>query len=138
MDIGAVLGEAWQLYKRFFGRLVLTAVVVFAVLDLVSALAAAATGDSILAGVFWAIVSIVITVVGYFWVQGALVKVVDDVRDGRADLSVAETFAAVQPRLPALISAGILAALGIGFGFLLLIVPGLYLLTICDIRLQRK
>ena len=36
----------------------------------------------------------------------------------------------MQPRLPAVIAAGILAALGIGIGILLLIVPGLYLLTI--------
>jgi hypothetical protein len=57
------------------------------------------------------------------------VELVRDVRDGRADRSIGETYAEVRPRLPALIAAGILAALGIGIGFLLLIVPGLILLT---------
>jgi hypothetical protein len=130
LAIGDVLGEAWNLYKRFFGRFFLTALIVFAVLDLLSALAAAAIGDSVAAGVFWSLVAALIGVVGYFWVQAALVETVRDVRDGRADRTIGETFGAVQPRLPAVIAAGIVAAIGIAIGFVLLIVPGLYLLTI--------
>jgi hypothetical protein len=130
MQIGDVLGEAWALYRRFLWPFFLTALVVFAVLDLLSALAASASGDSTAATIFWSLIAAVIGVVGYFWVQGALVELVRDVRDGRADRSVGETYRTVQPRLPALIVAGILAAIGIGIGFLLLIVPGLFLLTI--------
>ena len=130
MDIGGVLGEAWALYKRFLWQFFLTALVVFAVLDLLSALAASAAGDSVLAGVFWGVIALTIGVVGYFWVQAALVELVQDVRDGRADRTIGETYRAVQPRLPAVIAAGVLAAIGIGIGFLLLIVPGLFLLTI--------
>jgi hypothetical protein len=63
-------------------------------------------------------------------VQAALVELVRDVRDGRADRSVGETYGAVRPRLPSVIAAGLLAGIGIGIGFLLLVVPGLYLLTI--------
>ena len=40
MDIGNVLSEAWSLYKRFLWQFFLTALVVFAALDLLSALAA--------------------------------------------------------------------------------------------------
>jgi hypothetical protein len=130
MDIGDVLSEAWSLYKRFLWQFFLTALVVFAVLDLLSALASAAAGDSVGAGIFWALIAFTIGIVGYFWVQGALVELVRDVRDGRADRSIGETYATVQPRLPALIAAGILAALGIGIGLILFIVPGLFLLTI--------
>jgi hypothetical protein len=130
VDIGEVLGEAWNLYKRFLWQFFATALVVFAVLDLLSALADQAAGDSLAAGVLWGLVAAVIGVVGYFWVQGALVELVRDVQDGRADRTIGETYAAVRPRLPALIVAGVLAALGIGIGFLLLIVPGLFLLTI--------
>ena len=129
MDIGDVLSEAWNLYKRFLWQFFLTALVVFAVLDLLSALAAEAAGDGVAAGIFWAVIAFTIGIVGYFWVQGALVELVRDVRDGRADRSIGETYAEVRPRLPSLIVAGILAALGIGIGFLLLIVPGLILLT---------
>ena len=57
MDIGGVLSEAWGLYKRFFWQFFLTAAVVFAVLDLFSALADAAAGDSILAGLFWGLIA---------------------------------------------------------------------------------
>ncbi len=99
-------------------------------LDLLSALAAAASGDGVAAGLFWGLIAAVISIVGYFWVQGALVELVQDVRDGRADRTIAETYTVVRPRLPALIVAGVLAAIGIGFGLLLLIVPGLFLLTI--------
>jgi hypothetical protein len=130
MEIGDVLGEAWNLYKRFLARFFLTAVSVFAVLDLLSALADRAASDSWLSRLVWALVAATIGVVGYFWVQAALVETVQDVRDGRADRTIGETFRAVQPRLPSAIVAGILAAIGIGIGFLLLIVPGLYLLTI--------
>jgi hypothetical protein len=128
--IGEVLGEAWNLYKRFLGRFFLTAVVVFAVLDLLSGLADEAAGDGWVAGLFWGLVTATVGVVGYFWVQAALVETVNDVRDGRADRTIGETFRAVQPRLPSAIVAGVLAAIGIGIGFLLLIIPGLYLLTI--------
>ena len=130
MTIGGVLGEAWNLYKRFLGRFFLTALVVFAILDLLSALAAAAAGDGWVSGALWGLVAVTIGVVGYFWVQAALVETVQDVRDGRADRSIGETYRAVQPVLPAVIIGGILAGIGIGIGFILLIIPGLFLLTI--------
>ena len=130
MQIGDVLGEAWGLYKRFFWKFFLTAFVVYAVLDLFSALADAAAGDSLLAGLFWGLIAATASVIGFFWVQGALVEVVRDVRDGRAERTIGETYQAVSPRLPALIVAGILAGLGIAVGLILLIVPGLFLLTI--------
>ena len=130
MDVGGVLGEAWSLYKRFLGRFLMTALAVFVVLDLLSALADRAAGDSVGAGVFWALVGALIGVIGYFWVQAALVETVNDVRDGRADRSIGETYTAVRPRLASATIAGVLGAIGIGIGLVLLIVPGLYLLTI--------
>lgn len=130
MTVGGVLGEAWNLYKRFLGRFFLTALIVFAVLDLISALAAQAASDSWSSGLLWGLVAALVSVVGYFWVQAALVETVHDVRDGRADRTIGETYRAVQPQLPAVVIAGILAAIGIMIGFILLIVPGLFLLTI--------
>src|SRR5438045_3265300 len=60
MDIGNVLSEAWDLYKRFLWQFFLTALVVFAVLDLLSALAGEAAGDGAAAGVFWGLIAFVI------------------------------------------------------------------------------
>jgi hypothetical protein len=130
VEIGGTLSEAWALYRRHLGRFFLTAFVVYVVLDLVSALADAAAGDSALAAVVWGLIAAVVSIVGFFWVQGALVETVRDVRDGRADRSVAETYRAVQSRLPALIAAGIIAGIAIIIGLILLVVPGLFLITI--------
>src|SRR3954469_24940321 len=130
MQIGGVLSESWELYKRFLKEFFLTALVVFLVLDLLSALANSASGDGAASTAFWSLIAFTVGVVGYFWVQAALVELVRDVRDGRADRSVGETSRAVQPRLPSAIVAGILAGFGIAIGLVLLIVPGLFLLTI--------
>ena len=130
MSVSEVLGEAFELYKRFFRHFVITAAVVYIVLDLVSALAdRAGRNSSIGAGLVWALISIVVSVVGAFWLQGALIEAVRDVRDGRVDVPVAELYERTRPRLPALIAAGIVAAIGIAIGFILLIIPGLFLLT---------
>ena len=129
LDLGSVLSEAWELYRRFFLRFVGIAVAVFLVISLVQALASAAARDNVLAAVIWGIVGLVVSVVGFVWLQGALVAAVDDVRDGRADEPVAALFRRVRPRLPALLVGGVLAGLGVAVGLLLLIVPGLYLLT---------
>src|SRR5215211_4657425 len=59
-----------------------------------------------------------------------VVKLVQDVRDGRRDHSVEELFESAAPYIGTLILNGILAAIGIGIGLVLLIVPGLILITI--------
>ncbi|MBW3593390.1 MAG: hypothetical protein KY396_06830, partial [Actinobacteria bacterium] len=75
------------------------------------------------------VVSGFVALAGVFWLQGALVVAVDDIRDGRADLTLGETLRRVRPRMNTLGLTGVLAALGIALGLALLIVPGLVLLT---------
>ena len=128
MTVGGVLDQSFALYQRFFWRFVATAAVVFAVLDLLSALGATVSGD-LATALLLLLLGIVISIVGTYWVQGALTEAVRDVRDGRIDTTIGELYERTRPRLPALIVAGILATLGIVLGLILLIVPGLYLLT---------
>jgi hypothetical protein len=65
-----------------------------------------------------------------FLLQATLVKAVQDIRDGRADLSLGETVSAATPYIWTVAGASILAGIGIAIGLVLLIVPGLWLITI--------
>jgi hypothetical protein len=124
MQAGMIIGQAWELYKRHWRHLIPVALAVYVLVGLLTLLL------SVLLGWVGALLGILVFFAGVFWLQGALVLAVDDVRDGRADLSIRETLNRVLPRLNTLTLAGLLAGFGIGIGFLLLIVPGLYLLTI--------
>lgn len=129
MTVGEILGEAWGLYTKFFRRFFIIAAVVYLVVNLVSALVATAFGHGAGVTILLAPISAVVSIVGTFWLQGALVYAVDDVRDGRIDTTVQQVFERVRPYLTTLIFAGLLAGLGIVLGFILLIVPGCILLT---------
>jgi hypothetical protein len=118
-----VLSEAWAMYKAHWRHLLSISFVVYLAVALINLILVAALTW------FGAIIGAIISFVALFWVQGALVRAVDDVRDGRADLSLSETFERVRPQLGSIIVAGILAGLGIALGLILLIVPGLVLLT---------
>ena len=71
----------------------------------------------------------IIDLAAAFLLQAALVKAVQDVRDGRVDLDLGQTYRAAVPFILPVAGASILAAIGIAIGFVLLIVPGLILLT---------
>jgi hypothetical protein len=119
-----VIGEAWGIYKTHWRHLLTISFVTYLVVSVLAAILAA------ILTWFGALLGFFISLVAVFWLQAALVKAVEDVRDGRADLSLQETFEAAKPRLGSVIVAGLLAGLGIIVGLVLLIVPGLFLMTI--------
>lgn len=133
MSIGAVLDEAWSLYTKFFLRFFLIAVIVFAVVNAIYGLIVVAVESGDGTSVLLALAGVAASVVGTYWLQGALVFAVQDARDGAIDASIGEIFRKVTPLLGTLIAAGLLAGIGIAIGFLLLIVPGLFLLTIWSV-----
>lgn len=79
---------------------------------------------------FGALLAGLVSIIAAFLLQAALVKAVEDLRDGRADMSLADTLRAAQPFVGRVAVASIMAGIAIGIGFVLLIAPGLYLLTI--------
>lgn len=131
MSIGIVLDEAWTLFMRFFLRFFVIALVVFATINLLYALVVSAiSADNDGAAFALAILALATVVVGMTWLQGAFVYAVQDARDGTFDASIGEVFSRVSSSIAPLILAGLLAGLGIAFGFVLLVLPGLFLLTI--------
>jgi hypothetical protein len=121
--LSGVLSEAWTLYKRHAPHLILISFVIFLVIAIINALLSWALGSvgAFIGGIF--------SLLGMFLLQAALVKAVQDVRDGRADLDLGATISAAMPFIGAVGVASILASIGIEIGFVLIIVPGLILLT---------
>ena len=117
-----VLSEAWDLYRRFASHFLLIAFVIYVITAVLVALLS-------LAGVFGAILGAILSFAATYVVQASLIKAVQDVRDGRVDLNLSETVQAASPYILPVIGASILAGIGITIGFILLIVPGLILLT---------
>ena len=131
MSIRAVLDEAWTLFTRFFLRFFVLALVVFATVNLLFALIVEAISSDNGGRAFWlAILGLATAVIGTTWLQGAFVFAVQDARDGSFDATLGEVFSRVSPSILPLLVAGLLAGLGIVAGLVLLVIPGLFLMTI--------
>ena len=122
--LSGVLGEAWQMYKTFAKHLLAIAFVIYLIAAIITAVLALAGGTiGLLLGSF-------VSVVAVYLLQATLVKAVQDVRDGRADLSISETVNQALPFFWSVLGASILAGIAITVGLVLIIVPGLFLITI--------
>ena len=120
---GEVIGEAFAIYRDNAAPLLLSAAAVFIVVGLLSALLESS------GGFFLILLAAAVRLVGHALYTGFVVKLVEDVRDGRRDDAVGDLFSAAAPAILPLIGFGILFAIGVTIGFLLLIVPGLILIT---------
>jgi len=122
--LNGVFGESWELYKAHWRHFALIALLIYALIAVLSILLVA------LLGWLGVLLAALVGIAGAFWLQGTLIEAVRDVRDGSADLSVGETFERILPSLNRIVIAGILLGIAIGIGFLLLLVPGLVVLTL--------
>src|SRR3954447_25433854 len=123
LDTAAVFEKLFAVYREQFAVFVPAALIIFVPVALLQALAVSSGGAGL------AVVGIVLSVIGSFLLEGVVVEAVRDIQDGRRDLSLGDLFRSVGPVLGMLIGAGLLAGLGIAVGLVLLIVPGLILLT---------
>ena len=125
LDIGRVLSSVFSTYGSQLGVLLPGALIVFLPIAILNGLISA-TGPNFILLILIAIIGFIAS---YFF-MGMVVQLVRDIQDGRRDSSLGQLFASVAPVIAPLIGASILAAFGIGIGLILLIVPGLFLLTI--------
>jgi hypothetical protein len=122
--LSGVLGESWQLYKTYARHLLTIAFVVYVIAGIVYGVLA------LVGGIFGALLGELVTIVALFLLTAALVKAVQDVRDGTVNLSVAQTFSSAVPFIGPVAVASILAGIAIAIGLAIIIIPGLFLLTI--------
>ncbi len=126
LDVGGVIRRVFDIYVDQASVLMPAAAAVFVFTGIISALLVAASPAL-------ALVAVIISLVAITVFTGMVVELVADIQDGRRDASAGQLLRAVTPVLGQLILVGIVADIGIVIGFILIIVPGLILITIWSV-----
>jgi len=127
LDVGEVVRKVFRIYVDQAAVLMPAAAVVFVFTELVGGVLITnrSAGLELLAALIVLVATTLFT--------GMVVELVADVRDGRRDATTAQLLRAVSPVFWMLVGVGFVAAIGIVLGFVLLVVPGLILLTIWSV-----
>jgi hypothetical protein len=125
LDTARVFERIFEIYRDQFTLLIPAALMVFLPVAILSGVVYAATP-----GPLELLVILVVGAIAGVLFQGMVVEAARDILDGRRDHTIGSLFRSVTPVVVPLAIAGILAGIATGIGFLLLIVPGLVLLTI--------
>ena len=126
LDVGAVIRKVWSIYVDQAPVLMPAAAVVFVFTGIVSAvLLQASSGLALLATLIGLIATTLFT--------GMVVELVADVQDGRRDATPGQLLRAATPVLGPLILVALVVGILTVIGFVLLIVPGLILLTVWSV-----
>ncbi len=126
VDVGGVIRRVFDIYVDQASVLMPAAAVVFVFTGIIAALLVAASPAL-------ALIAVVIDLVATTLFTGMVVELVADVQDGKRDASPGQLLQAATPVLGQLILVGIVAGIGIVIGFVLIIVPGLILITIWSV-----
>jgi hypothetical protein len=125
--VGDVINETFSIYGANIGPLIGSALIVFIVVGIIAGILQA------VGGVVLVLLAAMIRLAGEALYVGFVVKLVEDVRDGRRDQTMGDLFSAAAPSILSLIAFGILFGIGVGIGLILIIIPGLILLTIWSV-----
>ncbi|HSZ04167.1 MAG TPA: YciC family protein [Solirubrobacteraceae bacterium] len=126
VDVGGVIRRVFNIYVDQASVLMPAAAVVFVFTGIIAALLVAASPAL-------ALVAVIIDLVATTLFTGMVVELVADVQDGRRDASPGQLLRAATPVLGQLILVGVVAGIGIVIGFVLVIIPGLILITIWSV-----
>jgi hypothetical protein len=123
IGVGDVVGETFSIYGQNLGALLGSAIVVFVVVGLVSGILQHA------GGLILVLLGVAVSLAGQALYTGFVVELVKDMRDGRRDQAIGDLFSTAAPFILPLIGFGILFGIGVTIGLILIVVPGLILLT---------
>jgi ABC-type multidrug transport system fused ATPase/permease subunit len=126
LDVGAVIRRVFDIYVDQASVLMPAAAVVFVFTGIIAAVLVVASPGLV-------VFALIIDLMAGTLFTGMVVELVADVQDGRRDASPGQLLRAATPVLGQLILVGIVAAIGIVIGFVLIIVPGLILITIWSV-----
>jgi hypothetical protein len=126
VEVGAVIRRVFEIYVDQASVLMPAAAVVFVISGAFGILL-------IVASPALAILAFVVSLVASTLFTGMVVELVADVQDGKRDASPGQLLRAASPVIGQLILVGIIAGIGIVIGFILIIIPGLILITIWSV-----
>lgn len=128
-DIGNAVARTVRHYFTLFGVLFLAALVVNGILVLVTDSLPFEESSDLMDRFFASIVLLVASLVAASLIQALSMHAVGDIESGERNLGMADLFAKAGPVIVGVIGVSILTAIGVGIGFLLLVIPGIIALT---------
>ncbi len=127
IELGAVIRKVFRIYVDQASVLMPAAAVVFVITGVLSELLISSKSAGL------ALLVLVVDLIATTLFTGMVVELVADVQDGRRDASPTQLLRAVTPVLGELILVGIVTGVLEAIGFVLILIPGLILMTIWSV-----
>ncbi len=133
LTYGEVVADVLSMYRRLFWQLILMEIAVVIPAALIDGIVTLAVVVFLLSGepllVPLVLASPILFLAPVIFYQGLVVEAVDQAQWGSGPIAVSRVFGRVFKRSLPLLGAGVLAGFGVLLGLMLLVVPGLYLMT---------